>query len=262
MVCQISPLFDVLVLAAMSKVSPNAFWPDSSPWARRFALRLDHFADERDRVGVQAGDRSPVEWITAEQDRFAEAQVVDPAERARCAPSSRGSRSCRRTRTRRAMPKVGLDRLDEVRQFTHVCVGRLDAVATGQICPDASEAQRRLPEDVADGGMRARSAMTPSRRSPSSTMIITSWTRPHTLAAVPSAVRTSGSLLTLVVFERTTRSIWLGIGERISNIGRPMWAWRIRSMFSMRESPSCDHPAATERACELGFAEQRLGHAP
>ena len=48
------------------------------------------------------------------------------------------------------------------------------------------------------------------------------------------------------------RSTWLGIGERINSIGALTWAWRIRSMFSMRESPSATTPAATSAAGEFG----------
>ena len=61
---------------------------------------LDHLGHQREGVGAQAR-RSAVrcERLGAEQDRLAEAQLVDAADVRRCAAPRRGSPSCRRRRS-------------------------------------------------------------------------------------------------------------------------------------------------------------------
>ena len=102
------------------------------------------------------------------------------------------------------------------------------------------------------------SGSTPSRRSPSSTMTTTPCTTPAARAAPARAVSTSGSVLQLVVAAATTRSTWLGRGERTSTIGASTPPARRRSTLSMRASPSPATPAATRTRATAGWPSTAL----
>ena len=45
-----------------------------------FALRFDDFADEGECVEVESVDRGAVERFTAQEDRFAESQMIDSSD--------------------------------------------------------------------------------------------------------------------------------------------------------------------------------------
>ena len=60
--------------------APNAAWATVAPGLGRLVLHLDHLRDQAERVGAQAGDRLAVQRLGAEQDRLAEAELVDPAD--------------------------------------------------------------------------------------------------------------------------------------------------------------------------------------
>ena len=71
-------------------------------------------------------------------------------------------------------------------------------------------------------------------------------------AAADSATSTSTSVLQLTSAAATTRSTWLGIGERMRVIGAVMPAARSRSTFSIRESPRPVAPAASSTRATSG----------
>ena len=52
---------------------------DGAPGPRRLDVRLDHLGHERDGVAVQPVDRSASQRLATEQNRFPQAQVVDPS---------------------------------------------------------------------------------------------------------------------------------------------------------------------------------------
>ena len=51
---------------------------DLAPWLRWLDLRFDHFRDERDGIGMQPVDRLAMKRFTTKQQRFTQAEIVDP----------------------------------------------------------------------------------------------------------------------------------------------------------------------------------------
>ena len=46
------------------------------------AIRFDHFGDQGEGIGEEAGNRLPLQGFPAQQDRFTKPKIVDPAHHA------------------------------------------------------------------------------------------------------------------------------------------------------------------------------------
>ena len=105
----------------------------------------------------------------------------------------------------------------------------------------------RSPGDASASSQsgKSSSAVTPSRRSPISSMTMTSCTRPCSSAARDSARSTVGSELRLASQSRTTSGASVTEGMRSIMIGQEMPPRRSRRTLSMRDSP---RPAAPPRS--------------
>jgi hypothetical protein len=56
---------------------PECGLSDLAPWLRWLDLRLDHFRDEGDGVGVQPVDQLAMKWFATEQYRFTYTKIID-----------------------------------------------------------------------------------------------------------------------------------------------------------------------------------------
>ena len=229
------------------RVTPNAVWADLAPRQRRLRPRPRSPRRRGEGVGVQPLDRVAVQRLAPEQDRLAEAEVVDPAdgrgaegpvEVGRVAAGHEADR-VPEWPTRRPTPAS-----DSSPMFRGV--GGHAALA-GQVGADA--ARRRCGQGRRSGPrpLRGRSGRMPSRRSPSSTMSTTPWTRPCRPAAASRAL------------EHVDLGVAADVGggddpvdlaeHRRADEGHRRGRSRRRagaSMFSIRESPSPVDPGVEQ----------------
>ena len=153
----------------------------------------------------------------------------------------------------------GLNRRDKARQFTHVVIRRFNAATARQVRPDAMEAQRWLPENVAHGGMKIvrHDALTQVAEFDHNDHVVdsaadscggTERSQDVDIAVDADGVRTHDAI-DLAGHRGTNQHHW----------GRDVGVTHPLDVFDARVTER-RHSGVGERASELGFAEQGLGH--